>query len=41
VQERLRLGIPEPAVELEYTWPVVREHDTGEEDADEGSSAGG
>src|SRR4029077_19062982 len=27
-QERLRLGIPEPAVELEYTWAVVREHDT-------------
>ena len=33
-QERLRLGIAEPAVELEHPWPVGRDHEPCEEDAD-------
>ena len=37
----MRLGIPETAVELEHPWPVVGEHQPGEEDADEGNAARG
>src|SRR6185436_15284292 len=33
-QERLRLGIAEPTVELEHPWPIGRDHEPCEEDAD-------
>src|SRR6185295_4042103 len=38
-QERLRLGIAEPAVELEYPWPIGRDHEPCEEHADKRRAA--
>ena len=38
-ENRLRLGVAEAAVELEDPWPVLGEHEPGEEQPDEGRPA--